>query len=413
MAAAAAGAPAAVAAAANRVQTFAQLGEDFAIEEKMIQWLTSPTGLNADNLDDFLHSAATENDVGKLAELANADNVILTTSRLRQAWRSLKRTRDDEEVIKKNGLEVSDLDGLLAQPVLDNLSSIHFARYKLSWPPEVMPSDTTVSRVVRELDKRMLSVCDALKVRTQTQQQRGVRKRTKLGDGMEVIHNEAEQEDLVPSVHNYLQCLLTLLIAYSIAGCKSRSDAPVIETKGTDSTKAVQCPLDTLMRYYYRVHDRANRLGNAPNTFQWIKEHDESERGCWVDRIRNSDETLGEIIQSVFVTREAMWETPAPSGYQQRDTKGPGKGTGASPGTGPPGQGAPAGSHTNAGSPGKAAAGSTRTKKTDYLRDGTELCRNYNAGRCRLTNCARAHKCSVVKASGRTCGGSHTAKDHK
>eukprot|EP00972_Heterocapsa_arctica_P022571 3320619-Heterocapsa_arctica.AAC.1 len=107
----------------------------------------------------------------------------------------------------------------------------------MSWPPEVMPSDTTVSRVVREVDKRMLSVRDALKVRTQTQQQRGVRKRTRLGDGMEVIHNEAELEELVPSTHNYLQCLLTLLIAYSIAGCKLRTDAPVVETKSTDSTK--------------------------------------------------------------------------------------------------------------------------------------------------------------------------------
>eukprot|EP00972_Heterocapsa_arctica_P088108 12991912-Heterocapsa_arctica.AAC.1 len=83
----------------------------------------------------------------------------------------------------------------------------------------------------------MLSVRDALKIRTQIQQQRGVRKRTKLGDGIEVIHKEAEDEEVMPSVYNYLQWLLTLLIAYSIAGCKLRTDAPTTETKSTDSTK--------------------------------------------------------------------------------------------------------------------------------------------------------------------------------
>eukprot|EP00972_Heterocapsa_arctica_P068609 10137740-Heterocapsa_arctica.AAC.1 len=108
---------------------------------------------------------------------------------------------------------------------------------------------------------------------------------------------------------------------------------------------------------------------------QWIKQHDEAERGCWVDKIRNSNETLGEIIQSVFMTREAMWETPASSEYQQRNDS-----VGA--GTKSPRRGAPAGSPTKAGSPGKAAAGSAWPKNADYLRDGTELCRMYNAGTC-------------------------------
>jgi hypothetical protein len=385
---------------APAMQAFQTMGEEFGIEAKMITWLTSPTGLGAMFLDDFLHSASTEQEVGKLAELAKPDNVILTTSRLRQAWRSLKRTRDDDDIIKKNGLEVADLDELLAQPVLDNLISIHYARYKMSWPPEVMPSDTTVSRMVRELDKRMLSVRDALKVRTQIQQQRGIRKRTRLGDGMEVIHNEVEDEEVMPSVYNYLQCLLTLLIAYSIAGCKLRADAPNTENRSTDSTKVVQCPLDTLMRYFYRVQDRSHRLGNTANALQWLRQHDEAERGCWVDRIRNSEETLGEIIHAVFATPEAMWEIPLTQPPPRiPEIKGLGKG------------GAPGGT-TKVQNTVRDKAATDWTKGAGALKDGTELCLLYNKGLCKNAKCNRTHKCNVVKTSGRICGAFHPAKEH-
>ena len=73
----------------------------------------------------------------------------------------------------------------------------------------------------------------------------------------------------------------------------------------------VECPLDILMRYFYRVQDRAWRMP-YPLALDWIWRHDEAERTAWVDRYRNSHETLGEVIKQCFITREAMWEIPLP-----------------------------------------------------------------------------------------------------
>ena len=127
--------------------------------------------------------------------------------------------------------------------------------------------------------------------------------------------------DAAPSLHNYMTNLLTLLIAYSKAGSKLRADAPTAEPKTVDSTRiVVECPLDVLMRCYYRVQDRAHAL-QYHMALGWIQHKDEAERTVWVDRFRNSTESLGEIIQHTLQTREAMCELPTP---EVRQTKTPG-----------------------------------------------------------------------------------------
>ena len=65
------------------------------------------------------------------------------------------------------------------------------------------------------------------------------------------------------------------------------------------------------MRYYYRVQDRAYSL-QYHMALGWIQRKDEAERTVWIDRFRNSTESLGEIIQHTLQTREAMWELPTP-----------------------------------------------------------------------------------------------------
>ena len=101
------------------------------------------------------------------------------------------------------------------------------------------PADTVVSRIVRELDKRTLGVREVFKVRTQAQQQRGMRKRTKLANGIEMLSAEAEEQEVRHTTQNYLAGLHTLLIAYSKAGSKPRADAPESEPKTMDSTMVV------------------------------------------------------------------------------------------------------------------------------------------------------------------------------
>ena len=84
------------------------------------------------------------------------------------------------------------------------------------------------------------------------------------------------------------------------AGSKQRKDAPTAEPKTCDSTKVVECPLDVLMRYVYRVQDRAARLPHHA-ALAWVRAKDEAERTVWVDRFRNSTDTLGEEIGRAHV----------------------------------------------------------------------------------------------------------------
>ena len=136
-----------------------------------------------------------------------------------------------------------DMDGLLTASVLDDIGARHWARYKMTWPPEIAPAGTLISRIVRELEKRTLSVRMVLKVRTQAHQQRDVRKRTRVAEGLEMV-SAAVDRDAAPSLHNYMTNLMTLLVAYSKAGSKLRADAPTAEPKTVDSTRVVECPLD-------------------------------------------------------------------------------------------------------------------------------------------------------------------------
>eukprot|EP00972_Heterocapsa_arctica_P068181 10068413-Heterocapsa_arctica.AAC.1 len=63
----------------------------------------------------------------------------------------------------------------------------------MTWPPEVAPGDLIVSRHSREIGKRLLSVRDVLKVRSQAQQQRATRKRTRITEGLEFVGTDAKE----------------------------------------------------------------------------------------------------------------------------------------------------------------------------------------------------------------------------
>ena len=118
------------------VALFKELGADFEIDPTVTAWLTSPGGLAAKEFDDLLY-ACDKNGIDKLVEAAKPSNLLLSGSRLRQAWRSLKRARDEEDVIKRAGQDTMDMDDLLAAPVLDDIEARRWARYKMTWLPEM------------------------------------------------------------------------------------------------------------------------------------------------------------------------------------------------------------------------------------------------------------------------------------
>ena len=387
-------------------QAFEELENKFSWDPKITKWLLSPEGLGATSLADFFHSATDPKDLSTIAEQASVDNKMLMSSRIRQAWLSLKKSTEEAELLKRKNIDDVAIDDLLPQPELDDLVSKHYSRYRMTWPPEVMPSDQVISRVSKEMDKRMLGVTNVWKVKTQAMQLKAVWKKTKLGD-IEVLHGDAGDDDEPRrDVAHYMSSLLSLLIAYSIPGAKSRTTAATPEVRGDDTVKVVDCPLDLLMRYYYRAQAR---IADMPKqeALTWLVKHDEADRSSWVDRFRNSQMTLGEVIQTTLIQREAMWEIPhrVESGslaivpYVPRNAggqKGAARSTRKPKGQGKGGKG----------------QGKFRSavKMSPKLRDGKAICMSYNHGKCNLQGCPKGrHVCAGIFPSGRICGGQHPA----
>eukprot|EP00972_Heterocapsa_arctica_P062106 9155330-Heterocapsa_arctica.AAC.1 len=114
------------------------------------------------------------------------------------------------------------------------------------------------------------------------------------------------------------------------------------------------------MRYFYRVQDRAYSLPYK-SALDWIRSRDEAERSVWVDRFRNSEDSLGKVNNDTALTREAMWEVPLtafPAGTG-RPVASPqnGGGNGGGGGGGKVGGGAPGGGGNGGGAGGRGDKG--------------------------------------------------------
>ena len=152
------------------------------------------------------------------------------------------------------------------------------------------PSDATVSRVSRELTKRMLCVTSVWKVKTLQWQLLTTNKKRKLGDGLFTEEPDSE-EPCAHTAEGYLDRLLTLMLAYALVGTSSALNAPAKgeeDQLGTDSTCFVEVPLDILFCY----HSRAKRVAAAlpaSKRLSWLQARDQEERAGWVGHHREGD----------------------------------------------------------------------------------------------------------------------------
>ena len=98
---------------AQAVKLFEKLGNEHGVDPKVTKWLTAPDGFNAKSLDDLLY-ACNEDGIDQLIIAADPENQMLATSRLRQAYRSLKRARDAEELTTRAGHDSIGMDDRLS-----------------------------------------------------------------------------------------------------------------------------------------------------------------------------------------------------------------------------------------------------------------------------------------------------------
>ena len=295
---------------ASPKEIFDELGAKYRWDAKFTAWCLAPDGLGAQTIDGFIHAAAAEADIPQLVKAASVDNEIQQVARVRHAWVELSNAKKDGAEIKRK-LADTDLDLLLPALELDTCSDRFFARYHVTWPPDLTPSDSLLSRMVKEIQGRpLLSVFAVSKVKSQAQQQRSKKRRTSLSDEISLVHEASDMDDVAPaSVTGYLAALFVLMVAYAMAGAARRASAPAREVRGTNSVEVVECPLDVVIRYHHRASQQSAKLP-PHRALEWLEDRDMREREVWVDRFRNGSATLGQVIQDVYREREAVWEPP-------------------------------------------------------------------------------------------------------
>lgn len=200
---------------------------------------------------------------------------------------------------------------------LNKLRDTFFARCKFPLAPDPEPSGHLLSKVANQMRYRLLQVFPVWMVRSLTHQGMADAKRRRVGDGLNIVSENIEEEARV--THNtqiYVRLLHILLLVYARVGCNklvklpSRACQVAPERRSSDAALYVHVPLDILLCY----HGRASKtIGGMPAAapLDWLEKRDTEERTTWVEKFRASEvRPLGQVIAEVYNQREAMWQPP-------------------------------------------------------------------------------------------------------
>ena len=271
-----------------------KLGDNFGLDEGVVDALVQ---LGVENLQEFRFLWANEQAIETwIAKLGLGDKALLMTARVRRAWAAVglyyRQVEQD-----RSKIALSDLDTMLGETELRDSKQAFWRRYRLRFPAEIHPSDSTISRVAREMQKRMLCIFNVWRVKSLQFQLTTSQEKRKLGDSL--FFEDGEDEEIVAhDVDSYLDRLFTLLLAYAMAGCASVTGAPEATQElglGADTTKFVNVPLDVVYRYFFRAK-RSVASMPMQKRLQWLQDRDVEERSEWVSKFRESTAPLGQVI---------------------------------------------------------------------------------------------------------------------
>ena len=130
-----------------------KLGDNFLLDDGVVEALLR---LGVESLQEFRFLWASEQAIETwVAKLGLGDKALLMTARVRRAWAAVglyyRQVEQD-----RSKVALSDLDTMLGETELRDTKQQFWRRYKMRFPPEIHPADTTISRVAREMQKRML-----------------------------------------------------------------------------------------------------------------------------------------------------------------------------------------------------------------------------------------------------------------
>ena len=203
---------------------------------------------------------------------------------------------------------------MLEDSELRDVKTQFWKRYRLRFPADVRPSDSVVSRVSRELSKRMLCVFSVWKVRSLQFQMGSSQRKRKLGEGL--FTEEADTEEVVShDCDTYLQKLHTHdRVCVGGSPAAGMGDPTKEFVSGANLAEFVEAPLDVLLQYYFRARKAVHRLP-AGKRLAWLQ-HRDSERAEWVTRYQESTRSLGSVLTELMETRDVI-------GYHQPTAEAP------------------------------------------------------------------------------------------
>ena len=350
------------------------LALNFSLNDKVVEELLK---VGVRNLEEFRFLFEDEAKVGAfVAKIGLGDEATIQTARLRRAW-TATRVYFSQAEQDRSKVALADLDSLLEESELRDAKQAFWRCNRLRFPTKVHPSDAVVSRVSRELSKRMLCLFNVWKVRSLQFQLGTSQKKRRLGDGLFTEKAETE-ESYTADCDTYLNKLHTLLIAYSLAGCQP---LPGVADATKEQTLVL---LDVMLQYFYRAN------GGAAN---W-QASDSDERSEWVTKFREGTRSLGAVVKELMASRDAHW---LPHVVADNHSV-------AAPAAAPrPAVAAPKPAPESKFLTGPVINGKPTAKQ---MRDGLRLwCEGFNKGTCSNKNCGNgAHRCSVILRAERVCG---------
>jgi len=293
------------ASAANPRVLFEELGTTFKLDKTVVEvlimnFLTS--------LEEFCQMINNDTEVEAKAtsplDLGDAHDV--QTARVKQAWHSVQIAL---QKVSANSLRKDDcdIDTMLSQPELDNMHARFWMRYKVTFSADVMVSDQVLSRLAKELSRRQLTVADLGKLKTLYNAICSDKKRKRVAVNLYFEEESDLHNTTNTDVHVYLAAMYSLCIGLAVAGSQSISSDK--EPRGSDTTKFVECPLDILLRYHHRAAVAARALPYR-SAITWLRERDIAERAIWVDKHRQTQQSLGVIIKDTYQETASLWVPP-------------------------------------------------------------------------------------------------------
>ncbi len=366
-------------------------------------------------LEEFRFFFVKEEDIaGFLARNEDLATKPIQAARCRRAWHAVRQHALAREGARARQV-TAELDDLLDESELRDLKLAFWRRYKTRYPADRTPAGSMLSRLSREMSRRLLMVYNVSLARTLEHQVPTARRRRKAGEGLYTFDDEetaARPQHYVTDAELYLDNLHLNLLALALAGVGKNPQAvdPSTETVlGADSTQHVLVPLDVVMAYWWRAHAAAHRIP-APQRLAWLESRDCAERAVWVTEFRDSDRSLGLVIRDTMQRRDAHWMAPAEVGPRPRSVE-----------ENPPSRQEvllkPANT-TARGSGAKADFGGLEVQTmfgkpvSLKMKDGQGLCPAFQHDQCTRKDCPRGvHRCGVVTKPGRVCGStSHGAR---